>query len=263
MKNKEKITTQMDEIIFEHRNKLYGAYILRKMYNTHLNRALLLSVAILFASLAYPVVTGHYAHNNTKYQGNDGLIEIMPMANPKEEVVPPPPPPPRPVELEQKVKFVTPKVTIDEFVDDGGILNQDFLNQTTENSPVEKPDESAAEKKAEMIEIPEAQKEIFIMAEEMPSYPGGDAERQKFLADNIQYPQQAAEAGLQGNIYIEFVVDSKGNITDVKILRGIGGGCDEEAIRVIKMMPQWHPGKQNGKTVRVLYHMAIGFQLRS
>jgi protein TonB len=63
-------------------------------------------------------------------------------------------------------------------------------------------------------------------------------------------------------VYVSFVVDSKGNVTDVKILRGIGGGCDEEALRVVKMMPKWHPGKQNGKNVRVLFNMPIYFKLQ-
>jgi protein TonB len=92
--------------------------------------------------------------------------------------------------------------------------------------------------------------------------PGGEDARNKFLAENIKYPQQASENGIQGTVYVSFVVDSKGNVTDVKVLRGIGGGCDEEAIRVVRSMPQWHPGKQNGKQVRVLFNMPIYFRLQ-
>jgi len=113
------------------------------------------------------------------------------------------------------------------------------------------------------IGIPEEKKEIFTTAEEMPLYTGGEAERIKFLHDNIQYPQLAAEISVQGTVYIRFVVDSKGNITDAFVLRGIGGGCDEEALRVLKAMPQWHPGKQNGKAVRVLFTMPIMFKLQN
>jgi len=112
------------------------------------------------------------------------------------------------------------------------------------------------------IEFHEEKKEYSQLVEEMPSFPGGEAERNKFLADNIVYPQQATENGIQGTVYVSFVVDSKGNVTDVKVLRGIGGGCDEEAVRVVKMMPQWHPGKQNGKNVRVLFNMPIYFKLQ-
>jgi len=107
----------------------------------------------------------------------------------------------------------------------------------------------------------EAEKPVFTIVEEMPSFPGGDIERNKFLSGNIVYPQQAAENGVQGTVYISFIVDIKGKISDVKVLRGIGGGCDEEAVRVVEMMPKWLPGKQNGKRVRVLYNMPVYFKL--
>jgi len=107
----------------------------------------------------------------------------------------------------------------------------------------------------------EEDKPVFTIVEEMPTFPGGEEAGVKFLTDNIHYPEQASENGIQGIVYVSFIIDSKGNVTDVKVLRGIGGGCDEEAIRVIKIMPKWNPGKQNGKPVRVLYNMPIIFTL--
>jgi protein TonB len=83
----------------------------------------------------------------------------------------------------------------------------------------------------------------------------------KFLQDNIKYPQMARESGIQGTVYVTFVVERNGNVTDVKILRGIGGGCDEEAVRVVQNMPKWEPGKQRGKPVRVQFNMPIKFTL--
>jgi TonB family protein len=103
---------------------------------------------------------------------------------------------------------------------------------------------------------------VFTVVEEMPSFPGGEAERNKFLAQNIVYPPLAAENGIQGTVYVQFVVDIKGNIKDAKVLRGIGGGCDEEALRVVKMMPKWKPGRQNNKVVNVLYNMSVSFLLQ-
>ena len=103
---------------------------------------------------------------------------------------------------------------------------------------------------------------IFTVVEEMPSFPGGEAERNKFLAENIVYPYQASENGIQGIVYTSFIVNSDGEIADVKILRGIGGGCDEEALRVVKLMPRWKPGRQNGKTVRTLFNMPVYFKLK-
>lgn len=102
---------------------------------------------------------------------------------------------------------------------------------------------------------------VFTIVEEMPSYPGGENAKNRFLAENIVYPSRATSAGIHGTIYISFIIDRGGFVTDVKVLRGIGGGCDEEAVRVVNLMPKWIPGKQNGKTVRVLFNMPISFGL--
>jgi protein TonB len=252
----------MDEIVFEHRNKTYGAYILRKYYRRNVTRALIISVLILLAGLAYPLVSSYYAQKRAKYIEKVANAEFMDMDKPKEEAPPPtPPPPPPPAELQQKVKFVAPVVTTEEVVEDADIFNQDDLAKTS-NEVVQVQEEVAeVVTKEEVIEVEET-KPVFTIVEEMPAFPGGEAERNKFLATNIVYPQQATENGIQGTVYVSFVVDSKGNVTDVKVLRGIGGGCDEEALRVVKMMPQWHPGKQNGKQVRVLFNMPIYFKLQ-
>lgn len=106
-----------------------------------------------------------------------------------------------------------------------------------------------------------AEAEIFTVVEEAPAYPGGEAARIRYLSENINYPQMARESGIQGTVYVTFVVERNGNVTDVRVLRGIGGGCDEEAVRVIKSMPKWSPGKQRGKPVRVQFTMPIKFTL--
>ena len=102
---------------------------------------------------------------------------------------------------------------------------------------------------------------VLTYATEMPSFPGGDSQRLKFLSKNIRYPQQASENGVQGTVFVSFVVKKDGSLSDIKTLRGIGGGCDEEAIRVVKKMPRWNPGYQNGKKVSVLFNMKIDFKL--
>ncbi|MEZ5196350.1 MAG: energy transducer TonB [Bacteroidales bacterium] len=103
--------------------------------------------------------------------------------------------------------------------------------------------------------------QIFTVVETMPSFPGGEEERIKFLNDNIKYPQMARESGIQGSVFVTFVVERDGKITDARVLRGIGGGCDEEALRVIRKMPDWIPGKQRGKAVRVQFNFPIEFIL--
>jgi periplasmic protein TonB len=103
---------------------------------------------------------------------------------------------------------------------------------------------------------------IFTIVEEMPLFPGGEKARSRFLADSIIYPETARKNGIQGTVYVSFIIDDDGSVTNVKILRGIGGGCDEEALRVVRIMPKWIPGKQDGKAVRVLFNMPINFKLR-
>ena len=97
----------------------------------------------------------------------------------------------------------------------------------------------------------------------MPEFPGGRDSLNKFLIKNIKYPVQAKEDNIQGTVYVSFVVSSLGEINNIKILRGIGFGCDEEAIRVVKKMPIWKPGKQNGKEVSVIFNLPVNFNLTS
>lgn len=104
-------------------------------------------------------------------------------------------------------------------------------------------------------------KKTFTVVEVMPEYPGGVNEMMKFLAENIKYPTVAKENGVSGKVYVSFIVEKDGLISDITILRGIGAGCDEEAIRVIKMMPKWKPGTQRGQAVRVQYNVPIKFTL--
>jgi len=101
----------------------------------------------------------------------------------------------------------------------------------------------------------------FTVVESMPSYPGGMGELMKFLANNIKYPPQAKSNGIQGRVFVNFVIEADGSVSNVRVLRGIGGGCDEEAVRVIKQMPKWDPGVQKGERVRVSYNLPVKFTL--
>jgi protein TonB len=261
MKTPDVITAQMDEIVFEHRNKSYGAYFLRKIYNKHLARAMFISTAILLAGLAYPLVSS-YNIVRARYIPNEGGAVFSPTDTPPAEIPLPPPPPAPTADLEKRIRFVPPVVVNADVAESEGLPSQDFLNNIPNEIPGDITEEPVEIKKEEVLQIEDtAPPEIFV--QEMPEFPGGEGEMQRFLSDNIQYPADASQNGIQGTVYAQFVVDSKGNITDVKILRGIGGGCDEEASRIIKMMPKWHPGRQNGKTVRVLFNMPIIFKLAS
>jgi periplasmic protein TonB len=102
---------------------------------------------------------------------------------------------------------------------------------------------------------------LFVVVEESPEFPGGDKARFKYISENVQYPEAAREKKIQGTVFVSFVVEADGAISNVTVLRGIGGGCDEEAVRVIENMPKWTPGKQRGKNVRVKFNMPIKFVL--
>jgi TonB family protein len=105
--------------------------------------------------------------------------------------------------------------------------------------------------------------QVFTVVEKMPTYPGGDDARIAFMVQNLKYPEQAKKNGVQGKVFVTFVVEADGSITQVKVLRGVGGGCDEEAVRVIKLMPKWNPGMQDGKAVRTQFNIPINFALDS
>ncbi len=104
--------------------------------------------------------------------------------------------------------------------------------------------------------------EIFTVVESMPEFPGGAEEMMRFIAQNIKYPPIARESGIQGRVFVNFVVEPSGAVSNVKVLRGIGGGCDEEAIRVVQSMPKWTPGRQRGKAVRVSFNLPVRFTLQ-
>lgn len=259
MAENKKHVESLDEIVFADRNKEYGAYQIRKLYPKFLNRSATISILAILISVSIPLIASYYNQNRYIREDKTVGVEFTDLNKPPEDAPPPPPPPP-PEALEQKVRFTAPVVVTDTVVETNA-LNQDDLKQQVTNVALTE-DDFKVETKEEVKVIDEEEKTpIFTVVEEMPGFPGGEEARLKFLQDNIQYPQVAKESGISGTVYVSFVVDSKGRVTDAKVLRGIGGGCDDEALRVIKLMPPWNPGKQAGKPVRVQFTMPIRFTL--
>jgi protein TonB len=122
--------------------------------------------------------------------------------------------------------------------------------------------EGATELPPEPVVADPDEGKVFTYVEEMPTFPGGEAAMYEYISRKIVYPALARENGITGRVFMNFIVDKDGNIKDVKVLRGIGGGCDEEATRVIKAMPNWKPGKQNGRAVQVSFNVPINFTLK-
>jgi len=102
---------------------------------------------------------------------------------------------------------------------------------------------------------------IFDFVEERAMFPGGEEKLMEFLSANLKYPQIARENGVKGNVYVKFIIEKDGSITNIQVVRGIGSGCDEEAVRVIKSMPKWEPGKQRGTPVRSRFILPFKFKL--
>jgi protein TonB len=132
------------------------------------------------------------------------------------------------------------------------IQTQEFDEaQNTEAPPVKVEEEKEEE-----------EQKIFTIVENDPEFPGGMDALYKYLAENIKYPQLARDNGITGKVFVTFVVERDGSIANVKLLRDIGGGCGAEAIRVVKSMPKWNPGKQRGKAVRVQFNLPVNFTLK-
>lgn len=169
--------------------------------------------------------------------------EIIPIT--EQKVKPPPPPPPK-------------KVVQINIVEDDVEVEEDLLIDVEADEETEMDEYIPIEIDEEVVE----EAPIFTVVESMPEFKGGMGELYVYLGNNIKYPVMAKESGIQGKVYVTFVVERDGSITDVKVLRGIGGGCDEEAIRVVASMPKWKPGKQRGKPVRVQYNLPVRFTLQ-
>ncbi len=160
---------------------------------------------------------------------------------------PPPPPPPPPPAVVDQIEIVDNKVE----------LKNDFMPidaSTDQKEVIAYTPPAAVEEEVE-------EQEIFQIVEDKPGFPGGEEALMKYIAENVKYPTIARETGIQGTVYVTFVVEKDGSVTDVRVLRGIGGGCDEMAVSVVKSMPKWAPGKQRGKAVRVQFNLPIRFTL--
>jgi protein TonB len=174
----------------------------------------------------------------------DEEIENIPQTNQTPPPPPPPPPPPDVIEVDD-----------DEDIEEAPkIFEQDFQ----EDKVIEQPKYVEPEK-PKVVEVEEP--DFFVVVEDMPEYPGGEQAMYKWLGKNIKYPQVAKENGIEGKVFVRFIVDQTGKVKDAQVVRGIGGGCDEEALRVVNQMPDWKPGKQRGKPVKVQFTIPIHFQL--
>ena len=250
----------LEEIVFKNRNKEYGSYVLRKKYRRYLTISLIIGLLVIMSAAAYPLINA-YLNKEKLLREKEKSVTAEMLNMPKEDLPPPPPPPPPPEALVEKVKFTAPKVVEDTNVE-SDFGKQDLLNQKGNTEvPTEEVQVEEKEVKTQVIEQ-KVEAEVFLIVEEPPTFPGGDAALYKWLGENLKYPEEAKELGIQGRVFVSFVVEPDGSTSNVVVKRGIGGGCDEEAIRIVKAMPKWGPGKQRGQPVRVQFNLPIKFTLQ-
>ncbi len=205
-------------------------------------------VVILAATLVAFEVKSYDSEEETAFQ-REVIDEPEEVIIQTDVVEPPPPPPP-------EVPEVTTLINV---VDDEQKIENEFVvnAEVTEETKNVEITQVKVEEEVEVAEEP-----IFTVVESEPEFPGGMEALYKYLAQNIKYPQLARENGITGKVYVTFVVEKDGSIANPRILRDIGGGCGAEAIRVVKAMPKWSPGKQRGKAVRVQFNLPVNFNLK-
>ena len=271
------IDNNWTDLVFEGKNKEYGADVLRLDTGKRNVKALvwvMIGIALIFA-IAYANLAIQNAMKQNAAIETD--VELSKLAQKKEAKVERKEP--VKVEVEQKVvekvkssvKFTAPEIKKDDEVKpEDEIKSQDDLSKTNTaigTFDVKGNDEAEGEVlKAKEVVVDEKPKEeetkVFDVVEQMPSFPGGYAELMKFLHDHMKYPAVAEENGIQGRVICTFVVERDGSITDVKVIKSVDPSLDKEAIRVLKSMPKWIPGKQNGSAVRVKYTVPVTFRLQ-
>jgi protein TonB len=259
MENDLRRIPDFDDIVFEIRNKEYGAYKLRKKYNRTVLIALVIGIIILGTAVITPYLNAKALENRQKRSERQVEIKMENLDTPNEQVAPPPPPPPPPADVVQQAKYVPP-VVVDTIKPED---NQQLM--TADEAQVEVKNEEAVEVVAEVKEeVQEEDPEAtpFVIVEEMPMFPGGEVELLKYIAEHTNYPEVAKENNIQGRVFIRFCVTSKGGVSQVSILKGVDPELDKEAIRVVNTLPAFKPGKQGGKPVPVWYSVPIIFKLK-
>lgn len=270
------------DILFHNRNKMYGAYTLRRDYASNLKKSMW---AVYSATLAVMALLYGFNKANVKpLHKQDAIVKLVDLSQlkPNIKIVEEPKPLPNETKKVKTVADVIPKVVVDNAIKNETKLatvdeKEKFATATKANEGAEistntsipvsddvstKSNNTSSETKPkeELVPVPKDNK-IHDYAEVMPEYNGGNKALLQYLANNFKVPAYARENGIAGKIFVEFVINKNGEVEQEKIVRGIGGGCDEEALRVIRSMPKWKAGRQNGNEVNVRFRLPFHVQL--
>jgi len=267
MDPKKVLTADYLDIIYDHRNKKYGGYELRKHYDRRVRKATVFALTGVAALLSLSFITSNRAkelHTQTVMHENtisDLKIPIQPIEKPK--VIPPSPPPAQHLKT---IPFTEPliepdiKVTPDKQMTENKNLSNVQPGITTHDGDSTGIDPLPHKGTGTGVVMTDNSKsnDPVRWVQQMPQFMG---DMNDYLGRNLHYPEAARSAGIEGRVAVEFVVNEDGSVSNAKVVRSIGGGCDDEALRIVRNMPKWKPGKQNGTAVKVLFVLPILFQL--
>ena len=269
------VSNEWTDLVFEGRNQAYGAYKLRKG-TTKRNIWSIIIVALASVLLFLGLQLQKMAQANKTVE-NTQAVELAKLQEKKKEAkvekkeIIKTEPEKVVEQVKSSVKFTAPVIKKDEEVKEEDEIKLDEVEKSDKAVGafnVQGNDEVGGEvlKAKEEIKAPEPPKveeeKVFDVVEQMPSFPGGNTALMKFLNENIHYPVVAQENGVQGRVVVSFVVERDGHITDVQIARSVDPSLDKEAQRVVKSMPKWIPGKQNGSAVRVKFNVPVSFRFQ-
>ena len=274
------ISNEWSDMMFENRNKEYGAYVLRRQTGRR-NVISMIAVLLLFAAvMIFMIAKNAYEAYQKEHAVMDQVTELsaltqqkkkeakverkeIPIKQEQQQVV---------EKVKSSVKFTAPVIKKDDEVKpEDELKSQDEIMNSKvavgalnvvgndENGEVLKAKEVIA---TEPVKPKEEENKVFDVVEQMPSYPGGMGALMQYLSSHIKYPAIAEENGIQGRVICTFVVERDGSITDVRIAKSVDPSLDKEAMRVVSSMPRWIPGKQNGSAVRVKYTLPVTFRLQ-
>ncbi len=271
-KNVDLTSKEWCDLVFVGKNKAYGAYTLRVNTPKRFNIATLIIAAAVALVIFLPKIVSSFQPAEAEIE----MTEVVEMTNlqeaevedpvdvaPKVELPPPPP-------LKSSIKFTPPVIKKDEEVaEDQEMKTQEELTQSKVNisiADVQGNDEENGQDIADFREVAaepvvEEKEEVYVAVEQMPQFPGGPAELMKYIGENLKYPSIAQENGIQGKVILRFVVTKNGTVGEVQVLRSLDPACDKEAVRVVKSLPKWIPGKQNGNNVAVWFTLPVTFKL--
>jgi protein TonB len=250
------------DLVFEGKNQTYGAFVLRKFRDKRHRIAIMATFAFFILAFSIPTLLSIIAPKSKTRQIEVNVLSNIDLEKDKKE---PPKLEKPPEEIKASIKFTPPVIAPDDQVKEE-MKSQDQLSESKEAISIA--DIKGSSEGTDIAEVTkkvvvEEEEKPLLVVEQNPEFSGGYEAMQKFLRDHINYPTLAQESGIQGTVFVQFVVSKTGKISNVKILRGIGGGCDEEAVRVVKDMPNWIPGRQNGQAVPVMFQIPVKFQLNT